>query len=135
MSERWVPGVARFLLAFGVLAAAVGAVGLPLLPPEGRRGLLIAMVIAFGVQFLSVAVLAALRVGTTGYLVARMVAGLVRFVVIAVAAFALAGRDDVDLAVAMLTLTGLIFVLLLAETWMLRESRGTGDQRVTTVKS
>lgn len=122
MKGSWTRKMGTFLLSFGVLAVAVAATGLPLLPPEGRRGLLIALGIAFGVQILSVAVLATLRAGSTAYLLARVVAGMVRFGVVALVAFALTGREDVDLAVALLTLAGLLFVLLLAEPWMLRDS-------------
>jgi hypothetical protein len=114
----------RFFLSFGVLAAVVGAVGIPLLSPAGRRGLLIAIGIAFAVQLLNVALLAALRVGTTGYLLARVFAGIVRLAVVALAAFALAGREGVDLFVAMMALVSLLFVLLLAESWVLRDREG-----------
>jgi len=121
MRGIWAQKVGRFLLAFAVLVVGMGAVGLPLLTPEGRRGFLIAVVIAFGVQFLSIAVLASLRTGSMAHLLARVLAGMARFVVIAVVAFALAERASVDLVVAMLTLVGLLFVLLLAESWMLSE--------------
>jgi len=121
MRGSWTGKVGRFLISFGILSVTAVALGFALLSPEGQRGLLIAISIAFGVQFLSVAVLASLRAGSTGYLLARALAGAFRFVIVALAAFALAGREGVDLVVAMLTLVGLLFVLLIAESWMLRE--------------
>jgi hypothetical protein len=44
--------------------------------------------------------------------------------VVALAAFALAGREGVDLFVAMMALVSLLFVLLLAESWVLRDREG-----------
>jgi hypothetical protein len=122
MRGSWARKVGRFLLVFGVLAVAIGAVGFPLLSQDGRSGLLIAVVIAFGVQLLSTAVLAALRVGTTAYLLARVLAGVFRAVVVVLVVFALAKRDEVDLVVAMVGLVSHLFELLLAEGWILRDS-------------
>lgn len=124
--ERWIRYAA---LATLVVLGAVGAGWLPA-SPEGRRGLLVAGGIALPLQLGAFAILVVQRTGSPGFLAAWVGSTLVRFGVVAGAAFWVAGMEGVDTLVALLTLVGLLFVLLLLEPWMLRpgaSSRCNGD--------
>lgn len=118
---EWGRRMARYVGASAVLAGAVLAVGLPLLDAEGRRGLLLAVTLALVVQWGSFGALAALHPGSGAYLAAWVGGMLIRFWVIGVLGFLMAGLEDVDPLVALLTLAGLFFALLLLEPWGLRD--------------
>ena len=118
---QWGPRMARYVPAVLLVSGAALAAGWPFLGPEGRRGLLVAAGVVLAVQLVSFGLLATRRTGSPGLLLAWGLGTLARFVVIGAAAFLLAGREGVDVAVALLAMAGLFFVLLLMEPWALRE--------------
>lgn len=107
-------------MATGITALVVG-VGWPLLGDEGRRGLLVAGGIALPLQLAAFGVFVRQAAGSPGFLATWIGGTLLRFAVVGGAAFWIAGLEGVNLVVALLTLVGLLFVLLLLEPWALRE--------------
>jgi hypothetical protein len=126
MRAGWGGKVARYSAATCALVGSTIAVLWPFSGQEVRAALLLAAVVAVAVQLPSFGVLAAVRPGEPGYLLAWGGGTLLRFGVVGAGAFAIATMDGVDLTVALLSLVGFLFALLLLEPWALRE-RGNGS--------
>lgn len=110
----------RYAGLAGAIVLVVVGLGWPWTGTEGRRGLLLAGGIALVLQLGSFGILVVQRTGSPGFLAAWVGSTLVRFAVVVGAAFLVAGMEGVDTLIALLTLVGLLFVLLLLEPLMLR---------------
>ena len=105
----------------GLLGVAlITLVFMPFLDPAGRRGLVIAALIALPIQILAFSAMLSFRSDWNRFLVVWVGGTLVRMVVIALAAFVAIRLDLEGLAPMLLALAGFFFGLLLIEPIYLR---------------
>lgn len=127
MTERRAPGAGarrRWFRYAGVaagLTAIVVAGGWPWLDPAARRGLVLAAGIALPLQLALFAGLVTRRTGSPGFLGMWLAGTLIRLLALGGAAVVVTGREGVDPLTALVGLAGLLFALLLLETWALRD--------------
>ena len=100
----------------GLLGVAlITLVFMPFLDPAGRRGLVIAALIALPIQILAFSAMLSFRSDWNRFLVVWVGGTLLRMVVIALAAFVAIRLDLEGLAPMLLALAGFFFRLLLIE--------------------
>ncbi len=105
----------------GLLGVAlITLVFMPFLDPAGRRGLVIAALIALPIQILAFSAMLSFRSDWNRFLVVWVGGTLLRMVVIALAAFVAIRLDLEGLAPMLLALAGFFFGLLLIEPIYLR---------------
>ena len=100
--------------------ALITLVFMPFLDPAGRRGLVIAALIALPIQILAFSAMLSFRSDWNRFLVVWVGGTLLRMVVIALAAFVAIRLDLEGLAPMLLALAGFFFGLLLIEPIYLR---------------
>ncbi len=105
----------------GLLGVAlITLVFMPFLDPAGRRGLVIAALIALPIQILAFSAMLSFRSDWNRFLVVWVGGTLLRMIVIALAAFVAIRLDLEGLAPMLLALAGFFFGLLLIEPIYLR---------------
>ena len=105
----------------GLLGVAlITLVFMPFLDPAGRRGLVIAALIALPIQILAFSAMLSFRSDWNRFLVVWVGGTLLRMVVIGLAAFVAIRLDLEGLAPMLLALAGFFFGLLLIEPIYLR---------------
>jgi hypothetical protein len=110
--------VKRWLIYAGIallLVLVTVGVGWPFTGPDGRRGLLFAGGVALLLQWAAFGVLVVQKTGSPWFLGAWVGSTLLRAAGVVVSALWVASTDRIDTLVALLTLVGLLFVLLLLE--------------------
>lgn len=107
-----------------LLSLLVIGVGWSFTDGAGRRGLLFAGSVAVVLQGLAFGALLSQKTGTPGFLAAWVASSLVRGGVVLGAALWVASTEAIDTLIALLTLVGLLFVLLLMEPVALRWRKG-----------
>lgn len=107
-----------------LLSLLVIGIGWPFADGAGRNGLVFAGGLAVLLQCLAFAALLSQETGTPGFLAAWVASSLVRVGVVVGAALWVASTDAIDTLIALLTLVGLLFVLLLLEPVALRWREG-----------
>ena len=100
--------------------ALITLVFMPFLDPAGRRGLVIAALIALPIQILAFSAMLSFRSDWNRFLVVWVGGTLLRMIVIALAAFVAIRLDLEGLAPMLLALAGFFFGLLLIEPIYLR---------------
>ena len=107
-----------------LLSLLVIGVGWSFADEAGRNGLLFAGGVAVVLQCLAFGALMSQKTGTPGLLAAWVASSLLRGGVVVGAALWVASTDAIDTLIALLTLVGLLFVLLLLEPVALRWREG-----------
>ena len=100
--------------------ALITLVFMPFLDPAGRRGLVIAALIALPIQIIAFSAMLSFRSDWNRFLVVWVGGTLLRMIVIALAAFVAIRLDLEGLAPMLLALAGFFFGLLLIEPMYLR---------------
>ena len=112
--------VTKYAFTGLVGVALITLVFMPFLDPAGRRGLVIAALIALPIQILAFSAMLSFRSDWNRFLVVWVGGTLLRMVVIALAAFVAIRLDLEGLAPMLLALAGFFFGLLLIEPIYLR---------------
>ncbi|MEX2531260.1 MAG: hypothetical protein WD960_10850 [Gemmatimonadota bacterium] len=125
-------GLARWV-RYAALATAVTlcltAVVWVATAPETRSGVLLAGAIALPLQLLVFAAMVVPRKGSPAFLGMWVGGTFVRLLAVGGVAWLATAREAVHAGVTLLSLVGLLFVLLLLEPWMLRETSRDRIQR------
>ena len=112
--------VTKYAFTGLVGVALITLVFMPFLDPAGRRGLVIAALIALPIQILAFSAMLSFRSDWNRFLVVWVGGTLLRMIVIALAAFVAIRLDLEGLAPMLLALAGFFFGLLLIEPIYLR---------------
>ena len=126
--RRWL----RYSAVAGGVVVLTVAVGWGLLDEAGRHGIVLAGGVALAVQVAAFALLVVQETGSPGFLGAWVASTFLRVAAVVAVALWVAGREELDTLVTLLTLVGLLFVLLILEPWALREAptdRSNGTER------
>jgi hypothetical protein len=115
-----VNNVTKYAFTGLLCVALITLVFMPFLDPAGRRGLVIAALIALPIQILTFSAMLSFRSDWNRFLVVWVGGTLLRMIVIALAAFVAIRLDLEGLAPMLLALAGFFFGLLLIEPIYLR---------------